>query len=169
MKAFYAIFLLVFLASCGSDAVVETATPKAPEATVIEQTVDDIESELDDMPEEVMEDTAPDDSSIQDETIVEDEAIVEEEETAMEDSKVELLSAPYTNPAGPVDMQIEYSLDSDGNIASIDVSATTYDLTQFNQGAQAVIGMTPAEASEYTFSGSSLTGPAFNDAMKSAM
>jgi hypothetical protein len=65
-------------------------------------------------------------------------------------------------------MSVAYELDSDGNIASIDVSATTYDLSQFNQGAQAVVGMTLEQASEYVVSGSSLTGPAFRAALKSA-
>lgn len=162
MKAFYVVFFLVFLASCGSEAVVETATLETPKAAV-EQTVEDMEAEMDDMPEEIMEDETVEEAS------VEDDEASQDNETTVGESKVEVLSAPYTNPAGLVDMQIEYSLDNDGNIASIDVSATTYDLTQFNQGAQAVIGMTPEEAADYTFSGSSLTGPAFNDAMKSAM
>ena len=49
-------------------------------------------------------------------------------------------------------MQIEYTLDSEGNIATIDVSATTYDLSEFNRDVQAVIGMSLKEASDYSVS-----------------
>ena len=150
MKAFYAVFLLVFLASCGSEVVVETATPETPEV-VVEQTVEDMEAEMNDMPEEIIEDE------------------IMEDETASVESEVQVLDAGYTNPKGPVDMQVEYTLAWDGTIASIDVSATSYDVSSFNNSIQSVVGMTIQEASESYVSGSSLTSAAFNNALKSAM
>lgn len=145
MKAFYAVFLLIFLASCGNEAVVETATPETPEAAV-EQTVEDMEAEMNDMPEEISND-----------------------ETASAESQVQVLDAGYTNPKGPVDMQVEYTLTQDETIASIEVSATTYDVSWFNTAVQDVVGMTIEEASDTYISGSSLTSAAFNNALKSAM
>lgn len=145
MKAFYVVFLLVFLASCGSEAVVETATPETPDAAM-EQTVEDMETEMNNMPEEVSND-----------------------EAASLESQVQVLDAGYTNPKGPVDMQVEYTLADDQTIESIEVSATTYNVSEFNNEIQNVVGMTLEEASDTYISGSSLTSAAFNNAIKSAM
>lgn len=145
MKAFYALFLLVFLASCGSDVAETVVTPSESTA---EETSAEIDWEIMEIPEEVM---------------MEDTAMVESE------SKVEVLDAAYTNPKWPVDMEIEYALDANGTIESIDVSATTYDVSGFNSAVQDVVGMTLEEASDTYVSGSSLTSAAFNSALKWAM
>jgi len=63
-------------------------------------------------------------------------------------------------------MTIEYSLDTDGKIETINVSATTYDITGFNTAAQVVIGKTIEEAKEASIAGGSLTNSAFKDALK---
>ena len=154
MKYFYILIALAFLASCGAKDVVNTDTP-TQEDEVIEATLDEIESELEDLlnVEEDESETA------------ETEAEAPAEETAME-SKVVKLDAAYTNPAGPVDMTIEYSLDSEGKIETIEVAATTYDLTDFNTSAQKVIGMTVEDAANEVITGGSLTDPAFSAAMK---
>ena len=141
MKAFYLVFLLVFLASCGSEAVVETTTQESQS----EQTTQELDAQTQEIPEEVM-----------------------MNDTGASESKVQVLEAPYTNPAGPVDMEIEYTLSDQGTIETIDVSATTYDISKFNTAVQDVVGMTLDEASNTYVAGSSLTSAAFNDAMKSA-
>lgn len=145
MKAFYAVFLLVFLASCWSESVVEAPISETPDSAV-EQTVDDIETEMNDMPEEISND-----------------------ETASTESEVQVLDAGYTNPKGSVDMEVEYTLAEDDTIASIGVTASTYDVSGFNGAIQDVVGMTIEEASDTYVSGSSLTSAAFNNALKSAM
>lgn len=145
MKAFYALFLLVFLASCGAN-VDETAV--SPSEPSVEETSAEIDAETMEIPEEVM---------------MDDTAMTES------DSKVEVLDAAYTNPKWPVDMEIEYALNENGVIESIDVSATSYDLSGFNDAVQSVVGMTLEEASDTYISGSSLTSAAFNSALKSAM
>ena len=66
-----------------------------------------------------------------------------------------------------VQMNIEYELDSDDKISSISVTSPNYKgMPQFNSGVQAVVGMSVQEASEYYVSGSSLTTPAFQAALK---
>lgn len=142
MKAFYALFLLVFLASCGSEAVVESTTVDS----TTDQTSQEIQAEIDEIPEEVMMD-----------------------DTGSVESEVEVLDAAYTNPKWPVDMEIEYTLDVNGTIESIDVTATTYDVSKFNTAVQDVVGMTLEEASSTYVSGSSLTSSAFNNAIKEAL
>lgn len=162
MKYFYILIALAFLASCGAKDVVNTDTP-TQEDEVIETTLDEIESELEDLlnveedESETAEAEAPSEG---------DDARVAEETTV--ESKVVKLDAAYTNPAGPVDMTIEYSLDSEGKIEAIEVAATTYDLTGFNESAQKVIGMTVEDAANEVITGGSLTDPAFSAAMKNA-
>jgi hypothetical protein len=155
MKHFCILLALVFLVSCGAATVTENEvnTSEAPQSIVAEEAaVDDIESELENISEGEHDDGHDDDHSHDDES---------------EESKVMLLDAPYTNPAGAVDMQIEYSLDADWNIEEIEVSATTYDLTQFNEGIQKVIGMNLEDASKVV-TGSSLTDASFQAALKGA-
>lgn len=145
MKAFYVVLLLVFLASCGSEVNVET-----PSDPVVQETTQEMNDALAELPEEIEVST---DTSVQ----------------QWDDAKIVQLAAPYTNPKWPVDMQIEYSLDEQGNIESINVFATSYDLTNFNQSIQSVIGMSVEEASDYYVSGSSLTTPAYQEALKSSL
>ena len=158
MKAFYIVLLLVFLASCGSE-VVEESVEVLPtvEAPVIEMPqVDRINDALDELPQEIIEEIEAED------------AVEENDEVSEEvmEAKVVKLEAPYTNPKGPVDMVIEYSLDSEGKVETIDVSATTYDLSKFNISIQAVVGMSIEEASEYYVSGSSLTTASYQAALQ---
>ncbi len=109
--------------------------------------------------------------------VVEDENAIEisnqinaELETLVEDaantSKVTRLDAKYTNPAWEVDMVIDYTLDSEWKIETIDVSATTYDLKDFNTAAQVLIGKTLEEAKTADIAGGSLTNEAFKKALK---
>lgn len=81
-------------------------------------------------------------------------------------TKITKLDAKYTNPAGEVDMVISYSLDSEWKIDTIDVSATTYDLKDFNTAAQVLVGKTIDEAKDTEIAGWSLTTHAFKDALK---
>lgn len=153
MKTFYILLLLVFLASCGSEN--EVAVLPDIEIPVIEKSspieIVEIDEALSELPEEIID-------------------IMEEENsdtsTEISESKVVILDTPYVNPKGEVDMMIEYALDSEDKIETIDVSATSYDLSDFNASIQAVIGMSVEEASEYYVSGSSLTTAAYQDALK---
>ncbi|MDD2908001.1 MAG: hypothetical protein PHH98_05145 [Candidatus Gracilibacteria bacterium] len=81
-------------------------------------------------------------------------------------SKVTKIEANYTNPAGPVDMVISYSLDSEGKIETIDLSATTFDLTEYNKSAQVLVGKTIDEAKITGIAGASLLNEAFKNALK---
>lgn len=156
MKKIYIIAGLLFLASCG-QAEVEQATitdvPATPK-TVIEEVI--TEEEEDD---EEIETPA---EEINDE--------VAALETATEDlSKTVTVDAEYTNPKGIVDMKLDYTLDSDGIISAINISATTYDgLGDFDTSIQKLIGSTLEEAAEFS-SSSSLTNAAFKSAVKSQL
>lgn len=175
MKYFYILLALVFLASCGAKAPAETKVEPKAEDAAMEQTINEVEEELLDLLEDddAEAETAenPEESMEKEDAMMEKDDVMEEtteapaEEEAME-SKVVKLSAPYTNPAGEVDMAIEYSLDSEGKIEAISVSATTYDLTDFNTSAQKVIGMTVEDAANEVITGGSLTDPAFSAALK---
>jgi len=154
MKAFYVVVLLIFLASCGVDQAVEEA-PVTSE--VVEQAQEEVDAAVEELPEEVQE-------------FIEENNSEEEISQSAESSEVVVLDATYTNPKTEVDMEIEYQLDSDGNIADITVAATTYDLSGFNTEIQSqVIWKSLEEASEVYVSGSSLTSAAYNDAMKSVI
>ena len=83
-----------------------------------------------------------------------------------DESEIVKLDATYSNPKVEVDMKIEYKLDSDNKIETINVSATTYDLEKFNTEAQVLVWKTIDEAKDTYFSWSSLTSEAFKSALK---
>ena len=90
----------------------------------------------------------------------------------MDEDKMETIQYSYTNPAQEVNMVIDYSLDEEGKIETINVSATNWDqLGDFDTAAKAtVVGLTLEEASEVTVSsGASLTSEAFKEALKSQL
>ncbi|NVP17826.1 hypothetical protein HUU51_03850 [Candidatus Gracilibacteria bacterium] len=77
------------------------------------------------------------------------------------------IDATYTNPAGEVDMVINYTLSDTGVIETIEVSATTYDLTEFNEEVKSqLVGKTIEEAKNTEVAGGSLTTEAFKKALK---
>ncbi len=109
--------------------------------------------------------------------VVEDENAIEisnqinaELETLVEDaantSKLTRLDAKYTNPTWEVDMVIDYTLDSEWKIETIDVSATTWDLKDYNTAVQTLVGKTIEEAKTADIAGWSLTTEAFKKALK---
>ena len=150
MKTFCIVITLAFLVSCWESVVVDTPIQ---EPTVEEQeTVTEIEGALDELIE-----------TTQDAEVDEGSAM---EPQASDWEEIVLLDATYTNPKGSVDMTIEYELGVNDIIENINVSATTYDLTGFNDSIQSVVGMTLEEASDTYISGSSLTSAAFNNALK---
>lgn len=90
----------------------------------------------------------------------------------MDEDKMETIEYSYTNPAQEVNMVIDYSLNSDDKIESINVSATNWDkLGDFDAAVKSnVIGLTLEEASEMpTVSGASITSEAFKEALKSQL
>lgn len=90
----------------------------------------------------------------------------------MDENKMETIEYSYTNPAQEVNMVIDYSLNSEGKIESINVSATNWDkLGDFDAAVKSnVIGLTLEEASEMpTVSGASITSEAFKEAIKSQL
>gem|GEM_PF-3633119 len=97
MRKVYILAGLLFLASCSHAevATVNTEVVGTPE-TIVEQTVEvETEAEVETPAEEINDEVA---------------AL----ETAVEDlSKTATLDAAYTNPKGPVDMKVAYSLDSE--------------------------------------------------------
>lgn len=91
---------------------------------------------------------------------------LEEEQEESEEDKIVVLDANYNNPAGPVDMTIEYSLDEENKIDFIEVKATTYDVSEFNTEVQKLVWKTIEEVWEAEISGWSLTTEAFKEALK---
>lgn len=90
--------------------------------------------------------------------------VISEEKTA-EDTVVKL-DARYSNPQKEVDMTIEYSLDNENKIKTIQISATNFDISKYNSAVQVVIWKTIEEAKNASISGGSLTIQAFKDALK---
>ena len=88
------------------------------------------------------------------------------DETNTSESNIVKLDAKYTNPAWEVDMVINYTLDENSKIETIDVSATTYDLKDFNTSIQTLVGKTIDEAKTADIAGGSLTTEAFKKALK---
>lgn len=90
----------------------------------------------------------------------------------IDENKMETIEYSYTNPAQEVNMVIDYSLNSQDKIESINVSATNWDkLGDFNTAVKSnLIGLTLEEASEMpTVSGASITSEAFKEAIKSQL
>lgn len=88
----------------------------------------------------------------------------------VQDSKVVKLDANYDNRQTNVDMTIEYELDSEGKISKMDINATNFDISNFEDRAEKdAIGKTPEEASKIFYSWASLTSDAFQKAMKSQL
>ena len=87
-------------------------------------------------------------------------------------SKVETINYSYTNPAQEVNMKIEYSLDENNTIQTLDITSDNWDkLGDFNTAAkEKLVGMTLEQASEVgVISGSSLTTEAFKEAIKTQL
>ena len=143
MKYLYTILAVMILASCTNTEKETTEVETSDKSTAVERTVSDIDDEI---------------SNIDENETSNDEDLV--------DNKVVKLDAPYKNPKVDVDMTIEYTLDSENKIETINVAATTYDLTKFNDAAQVVVGKTIEEAKEATIAGWSLTNEAFKAALK---
>jgi len=155
MKAFYVILLLVFLASCGKETIAEPTPVQDIPNEVVEQTAEEIEEAISELPDDVMK------------FVQENSDRIDAEEMVKYEDKVVELSTTYTNPATEVIMNIEYTLDSDDTIASISVTSPNYKgMPWFNDAVQAVVGMSVADASQYSVSGSSLATPAFQNALK---
>ncbi len=77
------------------------------------------------------------------------------------------IDATYTNPAWEVDMVINYTLSDTGVIETIEVSATTYDLTEFNEEVKSqLVWKTIEEAKNTEVAWGSLTTEAFKKALK---
>ncbi len=90
----------------------------------------------------------------------------------MDEDKMETIEYSYTNPAQEVNMVIDYSLNSEDKIESINVSATNWDkLGDFDAAVKSnVIGLTLEEATQMpTVSGASITSEAFKEAIKSQL
>lgn len=148
MKYFIPLFMLLFLVSCGKDQVTPAETPKTETAkqTAVEVTDKEVDAVLHEIEDDLLN-------------------ISEEDEAGSTDS--EIIKTTYKNPKGNVNMEISYSLDADEKIASIQVSASNYDLEKFSKGVQEqAIGKTLEEAADIYVSGSSLTTEAYQKAMK---
>jgi hypothetical protein len=146
MKAFYIVLLLVFITSCGSNAIIEDV----PEEVTI-KTTQELDEAIQELPEEIIEEW---NRWNQDTKIASESKVVE-------------LSTKYVNPAWEVDVNIEYKLAADYTIASISVTSPNYaGMNRYNNTLQDVIWMSIQEASEYYISGSSLFTPVFQKAMK---
>ena len=140
MKFFSFVVLLVLLASCGTRQNHNEADIIGPNDDIIIPADDEF---LDDMMDE----------------------IDKIDETWFENEILEI-DAAYRNPGWSVDMVLTIGLNN-GIIQSINATATTYDISDFNEAAQALIGKAIEEGEDFYVAGSSLTSEAFNNAIKS--
>jgi len=109
-------------------------------------------------------------TKIEDETTTEVVADINNElETLVVDENITDITkvdAKYNNSAWEVDMVINYTLDWSGSIATINTTSTTYDLSQFNDEIQTLVGKPLSEAQNLEVAWSSLTTEAFKKALK---
>lgn len=173
MKIFYTTLLVVLLASCSEATPQEnTQTEEQQNIPAIEATIDDIDAAVENMDTPPVEENVPVTEEATPEVSTQDvvsEEIVEEivEEEVAQTGKVIELSTTYNNPKIEVIMDIDMSVNENDIIESISVTSPNYGgMPEFNSGIQAVVGMSVSEASEYYVSGSSLTTPAFQKALK---
>ena len=176
MKFLFVIMGFVFLASCSHvtpeeslDSTEVVATQKSIETQEIEE--DQETQELDDDESEEVKDEDQDEL-LEEVSITTSNEIVTQTQTLNnleeDSSKTMTLDAGYTNPKGSVDMAVSYSIDKNGLITAIGVSATTYDVSDFNSDIQSLIGQTLDDAVNYK-TGSSLTGDAFKKVIKNQL
>lgn len=144
MKYLYTILAILVLASCTATET-PTEVSNTEVDTAVEATTTDIENEL---------------------SAIENEMAAEETIIADDTNKMVKVDAKYNNPQQEVDMTVEYSLDAEGKIETINVSATNWDLSQYNEAAQVVIGQTLEEAAKFGIAGGSETNAAFQNALK---
>lgn len=138
MKYLYLLILSVFLVSCGAK--VEEKNVEMDVDNITSEVISDINSEL--------------------ETLDNQDEIIPVK-------NIIKLDATYTNPAWEVDMVINYTLDDKWVIETIDVNATTYDLTEFNEEVKTqLVGKTLEEAKNTEVAWGSLTTEAFKKALK---
>jgi len=170
---------LVFLTACShelSEEKVQDTEIVATQETVDTSASEDTEEYDDDHDDDDHDDDDHDDDDHDDEvseseqvsTTTSDEVVAQTEllDNLEEDTtKTVTLDAAYSNPKGPVDMKINYTLSADGTIDTIAVSATTYDVAEFNSAIQSLVWKTLEDAANYK-TGSSLTGDAFKSAIK---
>ncbi len=142
MKYIYTLVLVTFLASCTNPWVNNDNTTQTW-SPVSEVTNQELEDEMD--------------NSFSWTTI------------EWEEDKIEKIEASYKNPKTEVDMVINYSTDDNNNIEFIEASATTYDISWFNEQIQYLVGQPVSEAENVYISGSSLTSEAFSSAIKNNM
>lgn len=167
MKKFTSLlFLLVFLASCGGEAVTPVDTPATEIEAGINQTNEEIEAEIemfeDNLESEgvevtednLEEDVAPEDNS-EDVSVGEDTAQVMQAQVS------------YNNPKQAVTANIEYSLDNEGKIASINIGDSNYDITKHlsDWNLDVLIGKSLDEVEDTYIAGGSLTVPAVKKAL----
>ncbi len=144
MKIIYVLMLTLLLASCGGSDKVENNNNIVDEI-VIEETTNQIDEELNNLEMNI-------DSDISNELLKTNEVIK--------------IDAKYNNPKWEVDMLVSYVLDSNWIIESMDISASNFDLSNFNSEAQILIWKTIDDAKQFEVAGGSLTTEAFRNALK---
>lgn len=147
MKIIYLLMFTLLLASCGNSWSTENESIVVDESAM-EETTNQINEEID---------------SLNTETDSDWIALTESNSNNWEVVK---LDAKYNNPKGEVDMSISYTLSESGTIETIEVTATTYDLEDFNTAAQDLVGKTLEDAKNFEKAGASLTNEAFKNAIK---
>lgn len=147
MKYLYSVLAILILASCSSSET-PTEVTNTEIDSAIESTTNDIENEISNIEENIETSTWTNEWELTD------------------SNKMVKVEAKYNNPQQEVDMSVAYSLDSEGKIETINVSATNWDLAEYNTAAQAVIWKTLEEASEFSVAGASETNAAFQNAIK---
>lgn len=178
MKTFYALALVVFLASCGENNIVTTSQTNPIAQTSVEQTSQDITEALASIPEEVKpeqngrpldENGKPERKGggwkqpIPDSVYKGGEITTEE----YDEWKVVELSTTYISPKTEVIMNISYILDENNTFSKIEVTSPNYThMPKFHNGVQDLIGSTVEDAIKFNVSGSSLSTVAFQKVLK---
>lgn len=158
MKYLYTVLAILILASCtttdNNNDVIEMTDIKAAIETTTDNNNDVIE--MTDIKTAIETTTNEIDNEIVDIELNDKES----------EEKMISIDAFYTNPQQEVNMIINYKLNSEDKIESMDVSASNWELKEFNNAVQNVVGMTLEEASEASIAGWSLTLEAFKNALK---
>jgi hypothetical protein len=196
MKQFISLgMLLVVLSSCGTETVVVEDAIEVP-TEAIEQTVSDIDTELANLESGDVESSSDEDLDVtvdadsividdgdstvtisEDGTEVTGNAVIisdlrsdddSEGEVQEATSKVTKVQAKYNNTQQDVVLDIEYSLDDEGNISTIEITDTNgYDLWRnfSNDNLDVLIGKSLDEVDDTYISGGTWTVPAIKNAL----
>lgn len=160
MKFASFLLLLVLLASCGAEQTIVKDTPQPTTTEVVEETNNQIATELESL--DTSENTEA--LSLKEETETQWPNGINNNDQEV-NTEVTKVQAVYKNPKQEVYIDMEYTLNDDGKIASIQMTDSNYNQQWLDENLQILVGKSIDEIDDTYIAGWSLTIPAVKKAL----